>query len=151
MISNNPERISIDEAYMQMAEVWSNRSYATRKKVGAILVNDKQIISDGYNGMPSGFPNEEVESINDEGELSTNPLTLHGESNAILKCAAAGIRARGSTLYVTISPCFECSKLIIQSGIIRVVYREDYRLLDGLDNLHRANIEVMKLERIMEN
>jgi dCMP deaminase len=139
-------RIPLDEAYMQMAEVWAQRSYATRTKVGALLVKDRQIISDGYNGMPSGFPNEEVE-FEKNGQLVTNPLVLHAESNAILKCAKqGGVSSDGSTLYVTLSPCVDCAKLIIQSGIKRVVYRNEYRIIDSLVILKLAGIEIMKLE-----
>jgi dCMP deaminase len=139
-------RIPLDEAYMQMAEVWAQRSYATRTKVGALLVKDRQIISDGYNGMPSGFPNEEVE-FEENGQLVTNPLVLHAESNAILKCAKqGGVSSDGSTLYVTLSPCVDCAKLIIQSGIKRVVYRNEYRIIDSLVILKLAGIEIMKLE-----
>lgn len=135
-------RIELDEAYMQMAEVWAQRSYATRMKVGALLVKDRQIISDGYNGMPTGFPNEEIEYPEGDG-LVTNPLGLHAESNAILKCAkSGGVSSEGSTLYVTMSPCVPCCKLIIQAGIKRVVYRTPYRDLTALDVLRRANIEV---------
>lgn len=142
-------RIELDEAYMQMAEVWANRSYATRAKVGALLVKDKQIISDGYNGMPSGFPNEEIEfyaDMRDAGTLTSNPLVLHAEANAILKCAKnGGVSSDGATLYVTMSPCRDCCKLIIQSGIKRVVYRNQYRDISSLDVFKRTDIKVEQL------
>lgn len=140
-------RIDLDEAYMQMAEIWAQRSYATRSKVGALLVDpiERRILSDGYNGMPSGFPNEEVEFTNPDGTLSTNPLVLHAESNAILKCAASHGGSKGCTLYCTFSPCPDCAKLIIQAGIKKVVYRNDYRIAEGIPILARAGIEVVKL------
>jgi dCMP deaminase len=140
-------RIDLDEAYMQMAEVWAQRSYATRTKVGALLIDPikRQIVSDGYNGMPSGFPNDEVEFINPDTSKTTNPLVIHAESNAILKCAANHGGAEGCTLYVTINPCVECAKLIIQSGIKRVVYRDNYRIQDAIEILNFAGIEVVKL------
>lgn len=146
----NP-RIDLDEAYMQMAEVWSQRSYATRSKVGALLVKEKQIISDGYNGMPAGFPNEEVELMEDAGlmggKLVTNPLVLHAEANAILKCAKnGGVSSEGSTLYVTMTPCVECCKLIIQAGIKNVFYRNQYRDMSSLKILERAGIPVIQLK-----
>lgn len=142
-------RIELDEAYMQMAEVWAQRSYATRTKVGALLVDpeNRQIMSDGYNGMPSGFPNEDVEILQEDGTLVTNPLVIHAESNAILKCAASDGGSRGCTLYVTINPCVECAKLIIQAGIKRVVYRSYYRITEGIQILERAKIEVIHLEK----
>ena len=140
------ERIDLHEAYMQMAEVWSKRSYATRSKVGALMVKDHQIISDGYNGMPTGFPNDEVEFLNSDGSIETNPLVLHAESNAILKCAkSGGVSSEGSTLYVTMSPCIHCCKLIIQSGIKNVFYRVAYRDTSSLEVLERANIKVVQL------
>lgn len=140
-------RIGFDEAYMQMAEVWAQRSYATRTKVGALLVNPltRQIVSDGFNGMPSGFPNEDVEFVNPDGSISTNPLVIHAESNTIIKCAVAQGGSIGCTLYVTINPCVDCAKLIIQSGIKRVVYRNFYRITEGIAILQRAGIEVVKI------
>ena len=146
-------RIDLDEAYMQMAEIWAQRSYATRSKVGALLVDpiSRRITADGYNGMPSGFTNEDVESTNVDGTKTTNPLVLHAESNAILKCAAAGVSSKGCTLYCTHSPCPDCVKLIIQSGIKRVVYRNDYRIADGIPVLKQAGIEVFKLSNAEVN
>ncbi len=129
-----------DHSYLQMAEVWSQNSYCKRRKVGALLVKDRMIISDGYNGTPSGF-----ENICEEDGV-TKPYVLHAEANAITKVAKSGNSSEGATLYVTASPCLECSKLIIQAGIKRVVYRDEYRLTDGVDLLRRAGIEVEKVD-----
>ena len=146
------DRLELNEAYMQMAEIWAKRSYATRSKVGALIIKDKQIISDGYNGMPAGFPNDEVEYYEDAGmmggALTTNPLVLHAEANAILKCAKnGGISSEGSTLYVTMTPCLQCCKLIIQAGIKQVFYREAYRDMSSLAVLERAGIPVVQLPK----
>ena len=112
------------------------------------MVKGRQIISDGYNGMPTGFPNDEVESINDDGFHETNPLVLHAESNAILKCAkSGGVSSEGSTLYVTMSPCLQCCKLIIQAGIKKVYYRTAYRDISSLPVLKQAGIEVVQLSK----
>lgn len=112
------------------------------------MVKGRQIISDGYNGMPTGFPNDEVESINDDGFHETNPLVLHAESNAILKCAkSGGVSSEGSTLYVTMSPCLQCCKLIIQAGIKKVYYRNAYRDISSLPVLAQAGIEVVQLSK----
>ena len=129
-----------DHSYLQMAEVWAQNSYCKRRKVGALLVKDRMIISDGYNGTPSGF-----EDICEEDGV-TKPYVLHAEANAITKVAKSGNSSEGATLYVTASPCLECSKLIIQAGIKRVVYRDEYRLTDGVDLLRRAGIEVEKVD-----
>ncbi|MBO5580923.1 MAG: dCMP deaminase family protein [Bacteroidales bacterium] len=129
-----------DHSYLQMAEVWAQNSYCKRRKVGALLVKDRMIISDGYNGTPSGF-----ENICEEDGV-TKPYVLHAEANAITKVAKSGNSSEGATLYVTASPCLECSKLIIQAGIKRVVYRDEYRLTDGVDLLRRAGIEVEKVD-----
>jgi dCMP deaminase len=129
-----------DHSYLQMAEIWSQNSYCKRRKVGALLVKDRMIISDGYNGTPSGF-----ENVCEEDGV-TKPYVLHAEANAITKVAKSGNSSEGATLYVTASPCLECSKLIIQSGIKRVVYRDEYRLTDGIDLLRRAGIEVEKVD-----
>lgn len=131
---NNKE---LDMRYLRMAQIWSENSYCSRRKVGALVVKDKMIISDGYNGTPSGFENV----CEDENNV-TKPYVLHAEANAITKIARSGNNSEGSTLYVTDSPCIECSKLIIQSGIKRVVYGREYRLTDGIDLLKRAGIEV---------
>ena len=128
----------LDERYLRMARVWAENSYCTRRQVGALVVKDKMIISDGYNGTPSGFEN----ICEDENNL-TKPYVLHAEANAITKPARSSNNSDGSTLYVTASPCIECAKLIIQAGIKRVVYGEKYRLTDGIDLLRRANIEVV--------
>jgi len=129
-----------DHSYLQMAEVWAQNSYCKRRKVGALLVKDRMIISDGYNGTPSGF-----ENICEEDGV-TKPYVLHAEANAITKVAKSGNSSDGATLYVTASPCLECSKLIIQAGIKRVVYRDEYRLTDGVDLLRRAGIQVEKVD-----
>lgn len=126
---------------MRMALIWAENSYCSRRKVGAILVKDQMIISDGYNGTPSGFPNR----CEDDNNASL-PYVLHAEANAITKVARSGNNSEGATLYVTASPCIECAKLIIQSGIIRVVYYEEYRITDGIDLLRKAGIKVEKIE-----
>lgn len=130
-----------DDKYLQMAAIWAENSYCKRRKVGALIVKDKMIISDGYNGTPSGF-----ENICEDENGVTKPYVLHAEANAISKVAKSGNSAEGSTLYVTASPCMECSKLIIQAGIKRVVYKDEYRLTDGIDLLRRAGIEVEKID-----
>ena len=129
-----------DHSYLEMAEIWAQNSYCKRRKVGALLVKDRMIISDGYNGTPSGF-----ENICEEDGV-TKPYVLHAEANAITKVAKSGNSSEGATLYVTASPCLECSKLIIQSGIKRVVYRDECRLTDGIDLLRRAGIEVERVD-----
>lgn len=131
----------LDSRYLRMAFVWAENSYCERRKVGAILVKDKMIISDGYNGTPSGF-----ENICEDSENVTFPYVLHAEANAITKVACSSNSSEGSTLYVTTSPCMECSKLIIQSGIKRVVFSELYRIHDGLELLEKAGIECVHLE-----
>ena len=122
--------------YLRMARIWAENSYCKRRQVGALVVKDKMIISDGYNGTPSGF-----ENVCEENNV-TKPYVLHAEANAITKLARSSNNSEGSTLYVTASPCIECSKLIIQSGIKRVVYAEKYRLTDGIDLLERAGVKV---------
>ena len=126
----------LDLRYLRMARIWAENSYCKRRQVGALVVKDKMIISDGYNGTPSGF-----ENICEENNV-TKPYVLHAEANAITKLARSSNNSEGSTLYVTASPCIECSKLIIQSGIKRVVYAEKYRLTDGVDLLKRAGVVV---------
>ena len=123
-----------------MARIWSENSYCERRKVGALIVKDKMIISDGFNGTPSGFPN-----VCESREGVTLPYVLHAEANAITKVARSNNSSEGSTLYVTASPCMECSKLIIQSGIKRVVFSELYRITDGIDLLRQAGVEVEHL------
>ena len=127
----------LDYRYLRMARVWAENSYCKRRKVGALVVKQKMIISDGYNGTPSGF-----ENICEEENGITKPYVLHAEANAITKLARSGNNSDGSTLYVTASPCIECAKLIIQAGIKRVVYGEKYRRTEGIDLLKRANIEI---------
>ncbi len=129
----------LDERYLRMAQIWSENSYCVRRKVGALLVRDNMIISDGFNGTPSGFPN-----VCEENNV-TFPYVLHAEANAITKVARSNNSSEGSTLYVTASPCMECSKLIIQAGIKRVVFSDLYRIQDGLDLLRKAGIEVVHL------
>ena len=130
-----------DYLYMRMARTWSENSYCVRRKVGAILVKDQMIISDGYNGTPSGFENV----CEDENNL-TKPYVLHAEANAITKLARSHNNSDGATIYVTDSPCIECAKLIIQAGIKRLVYSRQYRLTDGIDLLKRAGIDVVFME-----
>ena len=127
----------LDLRYLRMARIWAENSYCERRKVGALIVKDKMIISDGYNGTPAGFENV----CEDENHL-TKPYVLHAEANAITKIARSGNNSEGANLYVTDAPCIECSKLIIQSGIKKVFYARQYRLTDGIDLLQRAGIEV---------
>ncbi len=131
---------NLDIRYLKMAKIWAENSYCERKKVGAIIVKNKMIISDGYNGTPSGF-----ENICEDENNNTKPYVLHAEANAITKVAKSGNSSDGATLYITSSPCLECAKLIIQSGIRRIVFNEKYRLDDGLKLLERANIEIIHL------
>lgn len=141
MTDINSKEQKLDLRYMRMAQIWAENSYCERRKVGALLVKDKMIISDGYNGTPSGFENK----CEDENNVS-KAYVLHAEANAITKVARSNNSSDGATLYVTASPCIECAKLIIQSGIKRVVYGEKYRIMDGVELLLRANIEVIHLE-----
>ena len=134
------KQLKLDLRSLRMARICAENSYCRRRKVGALVVKDKMIISDGYNGTPSGFENV----CEDEGNI-TKPYVLHAEANAITKLARSSNNSDGSTLYVTASPCIECSKLIIQAGIKRVVYGESYRLEDGIALLRKANIEVIQL------
>ncbi|RKW49437.1 dCMP deaminase family protein [Segatella oulorum] len=138
-MSNNKQR-TLDYRYLRMAKIWAENSYCKRRKVGALVVKDKMIISDGYNGTPSGFDN-----VCEDSRDLTLPYVLHAEANAITKLARSSNNSDGSTLYVTASPCIECAKLIIQAGIKRVVYAEKYRLEDGVALLQRAGIEVIYL------
>ena len=137
----NEKQLELDKRYLRMARIWAENSYCTRRKVGALIVKDKMIISDGYNGTPSGF-----ENVCELDNGTTKPYVLHAEANAITKISKSGNNSDGATLYVTASPCLECSKLIIQSGIRRVVYSETYRLTDGIDLLKRAGVEVVFIE-----
>ena len=139
MCTDNKQTV-LDLRYLRMERIWAENSYCVRRKVGALVVKDKMIISDGYNGTPSGF-----ENVCEDDNNVTKPYVLHAEANAITKLARSSNNSDGSTLYVTAAPCIECSKLIIQSGIKRVVYGEKYRLEEGLDLLRKANIEVIYL------
>ena len=138
MSSNKDKQRELDLRYLRMARIWAENSYCQRRKVGALVVKEKMIISDGYNGTPSGFENV----CEDEGNV-TKPYVLHAEANAITKLARSSNNSDGATLYVTASPCIECAKLIIQAGIRRVVYGEQYRMEHGINLLKRANIEVI--------
>lgn len=136
----NEKQEILDKRYLRMATIWAENSYCVRRKVGAIIVKNQMIISDGYNGTPSGFENV----CEDEYGL-TKPYVLHAEANAITKVARSNNSSDGATLYVTASPCLECAKLIIQSGIRRVVYNELYRISDGIDLLERAGVDCVHL------
>ena len=135
------KQLELDKRYIRMALIWAENSYCKRRKVGALIVKDKMIISDGYNGTPSGF-----ENICEDENNTTHPYVLHAEANAITKIARSNNSSDGATLYVTASPCIECAKLIIQAGIKRIVYSEKYRLEDGVDLLRRAGIEIVYIE-----
>ena len=137
MLPAEKKQHDLDVRYMRMARIWAENSYCKRRRVGALIVKDKMIISDGYNGTPSGFENV----CEDENNV-TKPYVLHAEANAITKIARSGNNSDGATLYVTTSPCIECAKLIIQAGIRRVIYGEKYRIEDGINLLKRANIDV---------
>jgi len=138
----NDKQNALDKRYLRMAAVWAENSYCKRRQVGALIVKEKMIISDGYNGTPAGFEN----ICEDENGL-TKPYVLHAEANAITKIACSNNNSKDATLYVTASPCIECAKLIIQAGIKRVVYSEKYRITDGIDLLERAKIEVAYIGR----
>ncbi|MDA0792884.1 MAG: dCMP deaminase family protein [Bacteroidetes bacterium] len=139
----NQKQLKYDQAYLKMAATWGQLSYCERKKVGALIVKDRMIISDGYNGTPSGF-----ENVCEDENYYTKWYVLHAEANAILKVAASTQSCKGATLYITLSPCKECSKLIHQSGIIRVVYSKEYKDTTGLDFLRKAGVSLdhVKLE-----
>ena len=134
------KQTKFDQRYLEMARIWAKNSYCTRRQVGALVVKNNMIISDGYNGTPSGF-----ENVCEDDNGVTKPYVLHAEANAITKLARSNNNSDGATIYITASPCIECSKLIIQSGIRRVVYGEKYRLMDGIELLERAGIEVVFL------
>lgn len=138
--TKDQKQLKLDIRYLRMTRIWAENSYCKRRQVGALVVKDKMIISDGYNGTPSGFENQ----CEDENGL-TKPYVLHAEANAITKLARSNNNSDGATLYVTAAPCIECAKLIIQAGIKRVVYGEKYRLEDGINLLQKANIEVVYL------
>ena len=135
------KKAKFDKSYIEMAHVWAKNSYCRRRQVGALIVKDRMIISDGYNGTPSGF-----ENVCEDETGRTKQYVLHAEANAITKVAKSNNSSEGATLYVTDSPCIECSKLIIQAGISRVVYDREYRITDGLDLLRRAGVEVEQLK-----
>lgn len=137
---NQNKQQQLDMRYMKMARIWAENSYCVRRRVGALIVKDKMIISDGYNGTPSGF-----ENICEDDMGTTKPYVLHAEANAITKVAKSANSSQDATLYVTASPCIECAKLIIQAGIKRVVYCDSYHKRDGIDLLERANIEVTQV------
>ncbi|MDR0296362.1 MAG: dCMP deaminase family protein [Prevotellaceae bacterium] len=138
---NKDKQAQFDRSYLQMAAVWAQNSYCQRRQVGALIVKDRMIISDGYNGTPSGF-----ENVCEDEEGNTKPYVLHAEANAITKVAKSNNSSEGATLYITSSPCVECAKLIIQAGIKRVVFSNEYRLSDGIDLLRRAGIEVIYIK-----
>ena len=138
---DDKKKHQFDSRYMRMARIWAENSYCKRRKVGALIVKERMIISDGYNGTPSGF-----ENVCEDDDNATKPYVLHAEANAITKVARSSNSSQGATLNVTASPCIECAKLIIQAGIKRVVYGEQYRILDGIELLKRAGIEVEFLD-----
>ena len=140
MNANSEKQEVLDKRYLRMAQIWAENSYCQRRKVGAILVKDKMIISDGYNGTPAGF-----ENVCEDAAGATKPYVLHAEANTITKVARSNNSSDGSTLYVTASPCVECAKLIIQSGIRRVVFNDLYRLCDGIELLRRAGVECVHI------
>lgn len=140
---DNKKQFKYDIAYLKMALEWSKLSYCKRRQVGALIVKDRMIISDGYNGTPTGF-----ENVCEDDDNYTKWYVLHAEANAILKVAASTQSTKGATLYVTLSPCTECSKLIFQSGIIRVVYHEQYKDKSGLDFLERAGVDVLHIKNL---
>ncbi len=140
-MEHNVKQETLDRRYLRMAKIWAENSYCRRRQVGALLVKDQMIISDGFNGTPANFEN----ICEDEATGMTKPYVLHAEANAITKVARSNNSSMGSTLYVTASPCMECAKLIIQAGISRVVFNELYRIADGIDLLKRANVECVQI------
>ena len=138
----NDKQTLLDKRYLRMALIWAENSYCERRKVGALVVKNKMIISDGYNGTPAGF-----ENVCEDDNNVTKPYVLHAEANAITKLARSSNSSDGATMYITASPCIECAKLIIQAGVKRVVYGENYRLRDGLDLLERAGIETVFIDK----
>ena len=141
MNEHTDKQFEIDKRYLRMATVWAENSYCKRRQVGALIVKEQMIISDGYNGTPSGF-----ENVCEDEHNVTKPYVLHAEANAITKVAASSNSSKGATIYVTSAPCIECAKLIIQSGIRRVVYSEKYRMEDGCKLLERSGIQVDFIE-----
>ncbi len=140
MDNKKEKQLQFDRRYLEMALIWAKNSYCVRRKVGALIVKDRMIISDGYNGTPSGF-----ENVCEDESGKTKPYVLHAEANAITKVAQSNNSSQGATLYVTSSPCMECAKLIIQAGIKRVVYCDDYHKADGIELLKKVGIELMQL------
>lgn len=140
-MKDQKKQLEIDKRYLRMAAIWAENSYCVRRKVGALLVKDQSIISDGYNGTPAGF-----ENLCEDENNKTKPYVLHAEANAITKVAASSNSSKGATIYITSAPCIECSKLIIQAGIVRVVYSEKYRTNEGIDLLEKANIKIDFIE-----
>ncbi len=134
------KQTQFDLNYLDMARIWAQNSYCERRKVGALMVKDRMIISDGYNGTPRGF-----ENVCEDPDGHTKSYVLHAEANAITKVARSNNSSEGATIYITASPCIECAKLIIQSGIVRVVYHDDYRSEEGIELLKRAGIQVDKM------
>ncbi|MFC2113697.1 cytidine/deoxycytidylate deaminase family protein [Bacteroidota bacterium] len=143
MKNSSKKQQQFDLRYIQMARIWAKNSYCKRRQVGALLVKDNMIISDGYNGTPSGFEND-CEDEND----NSKPYVLHAEANAITKVAKSNNSSDGATLYITDSPCMDCAKLIIQAGIKRVVYGDEYRITDGINLLEKAGIEIVKISDV---
>lgn len=143
MAEVSKKQLQFDLRYIQMARIWAKNSYCKRRQVGALLVKDRMIISDGYNGTPAGFENECEDENGD-----SKPHVLHAEANAITKVAKSNNSSEGSTLYITDSPCMDCAKLIIQAGISRVVYGDDYRMTDGIKLLEKAGIEIVKISDV---
>ena len=144
-MERNDKQELLDSRYLRMARIWAENSYCQRRKVGALLVKDRMIISDGFNGTPAGF-----ENVCEDTDGVTKPYVLHAEANAITKVARSNNSSEGSTLYVTASPCLDCAKLIIQAGIKRVVFNELYRITDGIDLLRRAGVECVHLEKLAQ-
>jgi dCMP deaminase len=138
---NKDKQAQFDCSYLKMATIWAQNSYCQRRQVGALIVKDRMIISDGYNGTPSGF-----ENVCEDENGNTKPYVLHAEANAITKVAKSNNSSEGATLYITSSPCVECAKLIIQAGIKRVVFSDEYRIVDGIELLRRANIEIIQIK-----
>lgn len=143
MDRQNDKQELLDKRYLRMSVIWAENSYCQRRKVGAIIVKDQMIISDGYNGTPAGF-----ENVCEDEDGLTKPYVLHAEANAITKVARSNNSSEGSTLYVTASPCLECAKLIIQSGIKRVVFHEIYRITAGIELMRRAGIECVHIPEL---
>ena len=142
-MEHNGKQDLLDRRYLRMARIWAENSYCERRKVGALMVKDRTIISDGFNGTPAGF-----ENICEDENGQTKTYVLHAEANAITKVARSNNSAEGSTLYVTASPCLDCAKLIIQSGIRRVVFNELYLITDGIELLKRAGVECRHISEV---